>query len=156
MSRLGAFAMAASFLLISSGSASAQDEASLRAADAEQRRLVFESDVAGLSKLVHPEMLINGPSGRIVNRDQFFEFVRTGAIAKERFERVPERFAIVSNVGTVMGYEIVVAAVGSPDYAVFADKPFTRRYTNVFIFLDGRWRFLIRQAAIISQTSNAR
>ncbi|MBI1682663.1 nuclear transport factor 2 family protein [Caulobacter hibisci] len=140
-------------LLLWPALALAQDEASLRAADAEQRRLVFESDVAGLKALVHPDMLINGPSGRIVDREQFFESVRTGAIAKEKFERVPERVSIVGGVGTVMGHEIVVAKPGSRDHAVFADRSFERRYTNVFIFLDGRWRFLSRQAAIAPQAA---
>jgi ketosteroid isomerase-like protein len=148
-------AAATGFFMLQSGLALAQDEASLRAADAEQRRLVFESDVAGLNALVHPDMLINGPSGRIVNREQFFDSVRTGAIAKEKFERVPERTAIVGDVGTVMGHEVVVAAPGSRDYATFANRPFERRYTDVFIYQEGRWRFLSRQAAISPQPSAA-
>lgn len=132
------------------GGALAQDEASLRAADEEQRRLVFESDVTGLRALAHPDMLINGPQGRIVTLEQFMTSVGTGAIAKEQFERVPEAVSIVGDVGTVMGHEVVVASEGSRDFAVFGDRPFQRRYTNVFIFLDGRWRFLTRQASIVA------
>lgn len=151
----GGFTAVAFGMALIGGAAAGQDEASLRAADQEQRRLVFESDVPGLLALVHPQMLINGPNGRIVTRDQFMESVATGAIAKERFERIAERSSIVGNVGTVMGHEIVVASPGSRDYAMFADQPFRRRYTNVFLYVDGRWSFLTRQAAIVPQGSSA-
>ena len=77
--------------LIAPVHALAQDEASLRAADQEQRRLVFEGDPAPLDRILHPNMLINGPNGRIVTREMFLESVRTGAIAKDWFERNPER-----------------------------------------------------------------
>lgn len=127
----------------------AQDEATLRAADQEQRRLVFEGDPAALDKILHPNMVINGPNGRIVTREMFLESVRTGAIAKERFERNPEAVKITGSVGVLAGHEIVVAAPGSRDFAIHGKTPFQRRYTNIFLFDGGRWLFLARQASVV-------
>jgi hypothetical protein len=124
-------------------------EASLRAIDQEQRRLVKEGDAEGLDKILHPAMLINGPDGRVVTREMFLQSTRTGAIAKESFERVPEAVRITGNVGVLVGHENIVAAPGSRDFAKFGKTPFQRRYINIFLFEGGRWLFLARQASII-------
>lgn len=130
--------------------AHAQDESSLRAADQEQRRLVLAGDAAALDRILHPNMVINGPNGRIVTRAMFLESVRTGAIAKETFERNPEAVRITGNVGVLAGHEIIVAAPGSRDFALHGATPFQRRYTNIFLFDGGRWLFLARQASVVA------
>jgi hypothetical protein len=127
-------------------------EASLRAIDQEQRRLVMSSDAEGLGKILHPNMVINGPDGRVVTREMFLESTRTGAVAKQIFERVPEAVRITGNIGVLVGHENIVAAPGSRDFVKFGKKPFQRRYTNVFLFEEGRWLFLARQASIVLAT----
>lgn len=124
-------------------------EASLRLIDQEQRRLVFENDAEGLARILHPNLLINGPMGRVVTRDGILESVRSGAIAKEKFERVPESVKITGSVGVLVGGETVVAAPGSRDFAVYGRTPFQRRYTNIFLFEGGRWLMLARQAGVV-------
>jgi hypothetical protein len=128
----------------------APTEASLRAADQEQRRLVFEGKTEELARLCHPNLLINGPNGRVVTKDMLLESVRTGAIAKEKFERIPEAVHITGNIGVLLGHEMVVAAPGSRDFETFGKTPFQRRYTNMFLFQDGKWWFLARQASIVA------
>ena len=148
---LAKLALIAHFCVVSlSAWAQAQpDEASLRAVDDEQRRLVFEGDPEALAAILHPNMLTNGPNGRVVTREMLLESVRTGAIAKERFERVPEAVRITGNVGVILGHETIVAAPGSRDFAIHGSEPFQRRYTNVFLFEHGRWWFLARQASVV-------
>jgi Domain of unknown function (DUF4440) len=143
------------FLLVLSTPSFAQDAGSLKQADELQRRLVFKGDADGMNKFAHSEMLINGPNGRIVTKEQFMISIKTGVIAKEKFDRVAERMSIVGPVGTVMGHENVIAAQGSRDFVKFGSKPFVRRYTNMFIFIDGGWKFLSRQAAIVNDVSPA-
>lgn len=142
-------------VLLSAAPAQAQQgpsEASLRAADQEQRRLVKEGDAVGLEKILHPNMVINGPDGRIVTREALLESVRTGAISKQMFERVPEAVRITGNIGVLAGHENVVAAPGSRDFVRFGNAPFQRRYINIFLFEGGRWLFLARQASVVPQT----
>jgi len=90
-------------------------EESLRAADQEQRRLVKEGDAVGLEKILHPNMVINGPDGRAVTREMFLKSTRTGAISKQDFERVPEAVRITGTIGVLgparMDYPQAMAAV---------------------------------------------
>jgi len=139
--------------LVAAGPSLAQaapDEESLRAIDQEQRRLVGAGDAVGLEKILHPNMVINGPDGRVVTREMFLESTRSGAVSKQSFERVPEAVRITGNIGVLVGHENIVAAPGSRDFAKFGKTPFQRRYTNVFLFEGGRWLFLARQASVVS------
>lgn len=138
--------------LVAAGPSLAQtvlNEESLRAIDQEQRRLVGAGDAVGLEKILHPNMVINGPDGRVVTREMFLESTRSGAVSKQSFERVPEAVRITGNIGVLVGHENIVAAPGSRDFAKFGKTPFQRRYTNVFLFEGGRWLFLARQASVV-------
>jgi hypothetical protein len=138
------------FAAASARADAAPTEASLRAADQEQRRVVFEGKTDELARLCHPNLLINGPNGRVLTREMLLESVRTGTIAKEKFERIPEAVHITGNIGVLLGHEVVVAAPGSRDFETFGNRPFQRRYTNIFLFQDGKWWFLARQASIVA------
>ncbi|MFC4313803.1 nuclear transport factor 2 family protein [Steroidobacter flavus] len=152
MSLLAVLAVATQgmFAPASAETQAAATEASLRAADQEQRRLVFEGKTDELARLCHPNLLINGPNGRVVTKEMLLESVQTGAIAKEKFERIPEAVRITGNIGVLLGHEVVVAAPGSRDFKTFGSQPFQRRYTNMFLFQDGKWWFLARQASIVA------
>lgn len=147
---LAALAIQGMFVAPSVKAEAAPTEATLRAVDQEQRRLVFEGKTDELARLCHPNLLINGPNGRVITKDGLLESVRTGAISKEKFERVPEAVHITGNIGVLLGHEVVVAAPGSRDFKTFGKTPFQRRYTNIFLFQDGKWWFLARQASIVA------
>ena len=73
-----------------------------------------------------------------------------GKMASERFERVIEGIAITGNIGIVMGSEVVRPTSTSELGSRHGDVTLNRRYTNVFLFEDGKWRFLARQATIVN------
>lgn len=125
-------------------------ESSLRAADEAQRAAVAARDVDGATRLSHPNLIINGPSGRVITREAFIEQVRTGEIGKERFQRFPEAVRITDDIGVVLGREVVVGAPGSRDFQRKGSTTFERRYTNIYRFEGGRWLLLARQASIVS------
>lgn len=144
------------FFLAAAPAAQAQGaptEASLRAADEQQRRLIAAGDVDGVARISHPNLIINGPSGRVVMRDMLLQQVRAGEIGKERFERTPEGVKITGQIGVVVGREAVVAAPGSRDFALRGTAPFERRYINVYLFEGGRWLHLARQASVVTTPS---
>jgi hypothetical protein len=72
-----------------------------------------------------------------------------GKMASERFERVIEGTAITGNIGVVMGSEVVQPRAGSELGQKFGTGPLKRRFTNVFVFENGRWYFLARQASVV-------
>lgn len=76
--------------------------------------------------------------------------VSPACLASERFERVIEGIAITGNVGIVMGSEIVQPSAGSELAQRFGSAPLQRRFSNVFLFEDGRWTFLARQASVVN------
>lgn len=124
-------------------------EASLRAADAEQMRIIVEGDARAQQEFMHPNYIINGPSNRVLRKPVLVKMLAEGAMASDRFERVIEGIAIAGNVGIVMGSEVVHPVSTSELGKRHGDVTLNRRYTNVFLFEHGKWRFLARQATIV-------
>ena len=150
MSSLSRVAMSLAVVLVATASSAADiSESSLRAADKEQMRIIVEGDAKAQSVFMHDNYIINGPSNRIMRKPVLVDMLAHGKMASDRFERTIEGTAITGNIGIVMGREIVRPAAGSELAATFGNRDLQRRFTNVFIFEGGTWRFLARQASII-------
>jgi len=124
-------------------------EASLRAADAEQMRIIVDSDAKAQQRFMHPNYIINGPSNKILRKDVLVTMLAEGRMGSESFERTIEGLAITGNVGVVMGREVVRPTASSQLGTLHGGKVLNRRFTNVFLFEDGEWRFLARQATVV-------
>ena len=138
--------------VLASASSAGADEQSLRAADREQMRIIVEGDAAAQQEFMHPNYIINAPAGRILRKAQVVSMLSQGGMASEQFERKIEGVALTGNVGVVMGSEIVKPATASELGKRYPGRVLDRRFTNVFLYEDGRWRFLARQATIVSTT----
>jgi hypothetical protein len=141
--------IASLFLLAAAPPARTPTEANLRAADAEQMRIIVEEDASAQQKFMHPNYIINAPANRVLRKQQVVSMLAHGGMASDRFERVIEGTAITGNVGIVMGREIVKPAPGSELANLHPGTTLQRRFTNVFIFDHGRWRFLARQETVV-------
>ena len=126
-------------------------EFSLRAADAEQMRIIVEGDAKAQGRFMHENYILNGPSNRVLRKPVLVEMLAQGKMASERFERTIEGTAITGNIGIVMGSEVVRPEPNSQLGSKFGTKDLTRRFTNVFIFERGEWYFLARQASVVGQ-----
>jgi hypothetical protein len=124
-------------------------EVSLRAADAEQMRIIVDEDANAQNEFMHQNYMINAPSNRILKKPALVDMLAKGKMASETFERLIEATAITGNIGIVMGEEIVTPGAGSELFHRHGDRPLNRRFTNVFIFENGKWYFLARQASIV-------
>lgn len=131
------------------GAAEDISEASLRAADAEQMRIIVQGDAAAQQAFMHPNYMINGPSNRVLHKDVLIDMLAHGKMGSDFFERVIEDLAITGNVGIVMGREVVHPTPTSELGMRHGDTVLNRRFTNVFLFENGKWRFLARQATIV-------
>ena len=125
-------------------------EASLRAADAEQMRIIVQADAEAQQTFMHRNYMLNGPSNRVLHKDVLVDMLAQGKMGNDFFERVLEDLAITGNVGIVMGREVVHPTPESELGLRHGDKVLNRRFTNVFLFEDGKWRFLARQATIVN------
>jgi len=150
MSSLMRFVISAVVLLVAApGGATEISENSLRAADAEQMRIIVDGDAKAQRAFMHDNYIINGPSNRVLRKPVLVEMLAQGKMASDRFERTIEGTAITGNIGIVMGSEVVRPGAGSELAERFGNRDLKRRFTNVFIFEGGAWRFLARQASVI-------
>ena len=129
---------------------SAPNEASLRAADAEQMRIIVDEDEKAQQDFMHPNYMLNGPANMVKRKPELVAMLARGDIGSEAFERKVEGVAVTGNVGVVMGSEIVTPAPNSNLGRLHPGQVLHRRYTNVFLWQEGRWWFLARQASIVS------
>jgi hypothetical protein len=129
------------------------NETSLRAADAEELRNVLTGDAAAMQVLMHPNYMVNSPVNQIVRKDQLLEPLSKGKIASESIDRTIEATAITDNMGIVMGRETIRPKANSELGLVHGVKTLERRFTNVFIFKQGKWRLLARQSTVIQASA---
>jgi hypothetical protein len=125
------------------------NEASLRAADAEELQNVLTGDANAMRSLMHPNYMVNSPVNQVVRKDQLIKLLSEGKIASESIERTIEATAITGNVGIVMGRETVIPKPNSELGLAHGVKTLERRFTNVFVFDQGNWRLLARQSTVI-------
>ena len=125
------------------------EEASLRAADAEELQNVLTGDANAMRSLMHPNYMVNSPVNQVVRKDQLIKLLSEGKIASESIERTIEATAITGNVGIVMGRETVIPKPNSELGLAHGVKTLERRFTNVFVFDQGNWRLLARQSTVI-------
>jgi hypothetical protein len=112
-------------------------------------RIIIDGDAKAQQNFMHPNYIINGPANRIMRKAALVDMLAHGRMGSDRFERVIEGLAITGNVGIVMGREVVHPLPDSELGSVHGDKLLNRRFTNVFLFENGEWRFLARQATIV-------
>jgi hypothetical protein len=131
------------------GSEAEPSEASLRDADAMQMRIIVDEDVEAQRQFMHENYIINGPANRVMRKAEVVNMLAQGKIASDSFERTVEGIAITDRVGIVMGTEIVTPSAGSQLAKLYGGIKLHRRFTNVFLWENGKWRFLARQATIV-------
>jgi len=124
------------------------DDPSLRAADAEELRIIQTRDTKAMQEFMLPNYMVNSPANRITRKDQLIQMLSAGQIANEGIERTIEALAITGNVGIVMGREVIKPKATSELGQLYGAKALERRFTNVFLFVDGKWRLLARQSTV--------
>ena len=104
---------------------------------------VLRGDLAAMDKIWTKDFKVNNPFNEVDKADR----IRTGAVTYSSFVREPESVQIHGNTVIVMGRETVVPKGNSPD----AGKTIHRRYTNIWMLRDGKWRLIGRHASVICQ-----
>lgn len=128
--------------------ASPSDKEALLAADMRQRDAVAEGDLGAIAANSHPNLRVNAPNNRVLTKEDLIRVVGSGEIRNDVFERTPESVTITGDVGVVMGHEVVMSGPGSEQARLYGEALLNRRYTNVYLRVDGQWLHLARHANI--------
>lgn len=135
-------------VLALSGATAAQSARQKEAIEKEIRRLeqahadaVLRGDLAAMDKIWTTDFKVNNPFNEVDKADR----LRTGAMTYSSFVREPESIQIYKNTVIVMGRETVVPKGNSPG----AGKTINRRFTNIWMKRDGKWRLVARHASVI-------
>ena len=115
------------------------------AAEKRLQAVMLAHDTKGTEELMAPDMLVNAPINKVVNRDNVLNRLAKGQISYEPDVVRNFDFAGVrGDVVIIMGEEVVQPNKDAP----FAGKTEHRRFTDVWKQTDGMWMLWIRQATI--------
>lgn len=104
-------------------------------------------DIAGVEAVMAPDILVNAPINRVVDRKNIIGRLKATQISYE--PDVEEAFDFVGVRGdmvVIMGEEVLRPNKDAP----YAGKTIHRRSTDVWKPFDGVWKLWIRQATITS------
>ncbi len=128
-------------LVAQSDTASLHQE--IRKLDLAHAKAIFTGDAAALDSLMDDDITVNHPTNRIVKeKKELLDLIHQGVIRYTFFERYPETFLYFKDMVVVMGHETVVPAKGAPNAGIALQ----RRYTNIWMKRDGKWRLTVRHA----------
>ena len=140
--------LAAALTVLAPGFASAQTAKQKVAIEQEIRKLdlahadaILRGDLPAMDKLWTEDFRVNNPFNEIDQANR----IRSGAVTYSSFVREPESVMVHGNTVIVMGREITVQKGSSPQ----AGKTINRRYTNIWMKRQGRWRLVARHASVI-------
>lgn len=115
----------------------------IRKLDLAHSEAIFNGDVSALDSLMDDNITVNHPTNRIVKeKKELLDLIQQGVIRYTSFERHPETFLFFKDMVVVMGKETVVPARAAPN----AGKTMHRRYTNVWMKRQDKWRLTVRHA----------
>ena len=127
---------------------SAQSEMEKKVIEIEVRKLdslhaaaVLSGDLKEMDKYWTEDFMVTNPFNEIDKADR----IRNGTVTYSSFQRICEAVKIYENVAIIMGKEIVVPKGKSPD----SGKTINRRYTNIWMNLNGQWKLVARHASVI-------
>ena len=116
-------------------------EIEVRKLDSLHAAAVLNGDLNEMDKYWTEDFMVTNPFNEIDRADR----IRNGTVTYASYQRICEEVQIHENVAILMGKEILVPKGKSPD----AGKTINRRYTNIWMKINGQWKLVARQASVI-------
>ena len=136
-----------SLLLLTSACAvrtppSASWEQDIRAAEQRHVAAFLANDAATIGALFTDDFLVNSPRYDVLDKGQLIELVRSGALTTASFSQSIDRIRRYGDMAVVMGSDAVVFGAPAPN----AGRAIRRRFTDIWQYQNGQWRFVARHA----------
>jgi ketosteroid isomerase-like protein len=150
MQRTRSLLMTLGFLSIAAAMGTQAGEDVCKEIEAAERavgKAIATNDFAALDKFWSPQMLVNSPGNRVLDREQVFAAMRAGKLTYRKYETTVEIFRVFGDIAVEMGHEVIV-----PGFGPETGNTFLRRYTNVWQRSGGSWVQVARQATYTSDS----
>lgn len=128
-------------------SANAAAEAEIRRLEAQQIEFLMNGKLDEIKKNWAADYTVNNPFN--VVQDAATGPIQTGVLTYSKFERNIEKVLVHDSVVIVMGNELVVPKTAPKGSSHDTDQPIKRRFTNVWMRMDGKWLMIARHASNI-------
>ncbi len=128
---------------------SANDEAAIRALEAQEALAVLNQDFGALDRIWSERFMVNAPNNMVASdRNAVLGMFRAGFATYSSFDRSIERILMQGDLAIVMGAETVKPTGKAP----MAGQTVQRRFTSIWKKEGGGWRLLARHANTIIAT----
>jgi hypothetical protein len=122
----------------------AQTQKEILAVDNERYEAMKNRDMAAMDRLHADGLVFINTKGRMLNKAEYLEEVRSGALKFLSVETDEYKFCIYGDTVIMSGRAKSVVEY----HGVVNKKP--RRFTSVFIKMQGQWRLVAHQATLIA------
>jgi hypothetical protein len=122
-------------------------EAEIRRLEAQQIEYLMNGKLADMKKNWAADYTVNNPFN--VVQDAATGPIQSGVLTYSKFERTIEKVLLHDSVIIVMGNELVVPKTAPKGSSHDTNQPIKRRFTNVWMWKDGKWLMIARHASNI-------
>lgn len=122
-------------------------EQEIRAAEERHLAAFRSNDAAAIEALFSDDFLVNSPRYDVLDKRQLVDVVRRGVLNTSSFTQTIDQIRRYGDMAVVMGGDAVVFAAPAPN----AGRRINRRFTDIWQFQSGEWRFVARHANPICQ-----
>jgi ketosteroid isomerase-like protein len=122
-------------------------ESEIRSLEQIEVKAVLEKDTVMLLKLWDKDYVVNSPNNTIVFAGKTATDRPVLKMPRSSFTRVVEQIIIRGDIVFSMGSETVVPAGDLPN----SGQTVKRRYTNIWMKQEGKWKLVARHANVICQ-----
>jgi hypothetical protein len=129
---------------VSAASAAVTDELRIRKADNAERLGMLQADVEGLERIWAGDFIVTNAFGEVLRKHEIVEILERGVVPYSAFERETETVRLYGDFAVSLGSEIVISS--GPE-----SQPVARRFTHVWINVEGEWRLTARHATVVSE-----
>jgi len=126
----------------------AEIQRAILAVDNERYEAMQKKDMAALDRLHADGLVFINTKGRMLNKAEYMEEIRSGNLKFLTVETDDYTFCVYGDTVIMSGRAKSVVEY----HGVVNKKP--RRFTSVFIKIQGQWRLVAHQATLIADESN--